>query len=251
MSLRVQIDTVKYRNDLNQFVTRLNADSSLLLKEEMRLLLRDIQRLTPPKTLAQGRKAVSGDMRRVAAPLDPDKIKFPAMAKAVRDRDGKAIQAIADNLKSGFFAKRHMILNDGDLRSAHIAARNNRGRVKRDQNNMTFLRTWRKYTAEIQNRVGYARAGWAAAAAGVGLKLPSWVSRHAGYSKGGYKAPSPNDLEIIGTNRASKLPNYQATVDAAMRIRVKSIGLELKRLLDGGKSRRASLAGTTYGEASE
>lgn len=251
MSLRVKIDTVQYRNDLNRFVTELNADSTLLLKEEMRLLLRDIQRLTPPKTLAQGRKAVSGDMSRVASPLDPDKIKFPAMAKAVRDRDAKAIQAIADNLKSGFYAKRHMISSDGDLRAAHQSARNNRGRVRRDQNNMTFLRIWRKYTSEIQSRVGYARAGWAQAAAGVGFKLPSWVARHSGYAKGGYKAPNPNDLEIVGVNRGAKIPNYQATVDAAMRLRVKSIGSELKRLIDGGKSRRASLAGTTYGQAAE
>lgn len=251
MSLRVKMDTVKYRNDLNQFVTRLNADSTLLLKEEMRLLLRDIQRFTPPKTLAQGRKAVSGDMTRVAAPLDPDKIRFPAMAKAVRDRDQKAITAIADNLKSGFFAKRRLIATDADLRSAHVAARNNRGRVRRDQNNMTFLRLWKKYTSEIQSRVGFARAGWAEAAAGVGLRLPSWVSRHSGYSKGAYKAPTPNDLEIVGTNRASKIPNYQNAVDAAMRLRVKSIGMELKRLMDGGKSRRASLAGTPFGQASE
>lgn len=251
MSIRVQFDVVKYRNDLNQFVTRLNADSTLLLKEEMRLLLRDIQRLSPPKTLAQGRKAVAGDMNRVAAPLDADKIRFPRMAQAVRDRDEKAIRAIADNLKSGFFSKRKLLTSEAEMRTAHLAGRNNRGRVRKDQNNMAMLRLWKKYTTEIQQRVGYARAGWAQAAAGVGLRLPSWVSKHTGYVKGGYKAPTPSDLEIIGTNRSAKMPNYQSTVEAAMRLRVKSIGLELKRLLDGGKSRRASLAGTASGQAAE
>lgn len=251
MSIRVQFDVVKYRNDLNQFVTRLNADSTLLLKEEMRLLLRDIQRLSPPKTLAQGRNAVAKDMARLAAPLDPEKIKFPRMAEVVRKRDEKAIQSIANNMKGGFFMRRRLLTNDADMRTAHLAARNARGRVRRDQNNMALLRTWRKYTTEIQNRVGYARSGWAQVAAGVGLRLPSWVSRHTGYAKGGYKAPTPSDLEIVGVNRSVKIPNYQSTVEAAMRLRIKSIGLELKRLLDGGKSRRASLAGTASGQAAE
>ena len=83
MSLSVKIDTVRYRNDLNQFVEKLNADAQILLKEEMRLLLRDISRLTPPKTLAQGRKAVAGDVSRAVGSLDPEKIKWPEMKKAV------------------------------------------------------------------------------------------------------------------------------------------------------------------------
>lgn len=251
MSLRVTFDTAKYRNDINAFVGKLGADGQLLLKEEMRLLLRDIQRLTAPKTLAQGRKAVSGDMGKVAGALDPDKIKWPEMKTAVRDKDIPAILALAQNAKQGYFSKRRFLTTPDQLAGAHLSARNNRGRVRSDQNNMTFASIWKKYTKSVQDRVGYARAGWAAAAQGVGLTLPSWVTRHSAYAKGSYKAPSSGTLEIVGTNRTSRIPNYQQTVDAAMRLRVKSIGSELKRLLDGGKSRRASLAGTTFGQAGQ
>jgi hypothetical protein len=38
-------------------------------------------------------------------------------------------------------------------------------------------------------------------------------------------------------------------VEAAMKLRVNSLGKELKRIMDGGKSRRASLAGTKFGQA--
>lgn len=249
MSLKIKLDATKYRNDLNQFVDKLGADSTLLLKEEMRLLLRDIQRLTPPKTLAQGRKTIAKDMTRVAAPLDAAKIEFPRMAAVVAKRDHEAVRAIAKNQKSGFFFNRKLLVTEEEIRTAHLSARNRRGRVPRDIGNMAFLGLWKKYTTSIQNRVGYARAGWAQAAAGVGLKLPSWVSKHAGYAKGAYKAPTVADLEIAATNRSSKLDRYGEIVDAAMKLRVKSLGLELKRLMDGGKSRRASLAGTSYGEA--
>lgn len=249
MSLRIAIDTVKYRNDLNQFVYRLNADSSLLLKEEMRLLLRDIQRLTPPKTLAQGRKAIAGDLRRVAAPLDPDKIKYRPLARAVRNRDEQAIETIASKMKRGFWANRKLLRSENEMKSIHLAARNNRGRVKNDQGKMIMLRAWNKYAKEVQDRVAFARAGWLAAAHGVNVALSSWIEKHAGAAQGSYKAPTPNDLLIVGTNRSSKIPNYQATVEAAMRNRVNSLGKELKRLLDGGKTRRASLAHTEYGKA--
>ena len=249
MSLSVKIDTVRYRNDLNQFVEKLNADAQILLKEEMRLLLRDISRLTPPKTLAQGRKAVAGDVSRAVGSLDPEKIKWPEMKKAVIAKDVAAINAMTKNLKNGYFANRRLLTSIDQVAGAHISARNSRGRVRSDQGNMTFANIWRKYAKSVQDRVGYARAGWAAAAQGVGLNLPSWVARHAAYSKGTYKAPSAGTLEIVGTNRSAKIPNYQSVVDAAARMRVNSLGKELKRILDGGKSRRASLAGTKFGQA--
>lgn len=249
MSLSVKFDTVKYRNDLNRFVAELNADSVLLLKEEMRLLLRDIQTLTAPKTLAQGRKAVQGDLRRVAAPLDADRIKMPALKQAVAKRDLDAIAAITKNLRGSFFANRKLLSTEQEIQAAHLGARNNRGRVRRDLGNMVILKTWNRYAREVMSRVGYTRAGWFAAAQGAGLKLPSWISKHAAYSRGGYIAPTPAKLEIVGTNRSSKIPDYQRTVDAAMKLRAKSLGKELSRLISGGKSRRASLAGTQYGEA--
>jgi len=38
----LQINQARYRDGLNQFVNRLGADAQLLLKEEMRLLLREV-----------------------------------------------------------------------------------------------------------------------------------------------------------------------------------------------------------------
>lgn len=247
---KFDIDEAGYRNALNQFVTELNANGELLLKEEMRLLLRDVVSFTPPKTQAQGRKAVDADLRRNAAPLDAQKIKIPRMAELVRKRDVEAIQKFADNIKGGFFNRRRLLQTTEDIRAEHRRNRTRYGRVRSDKNNMALLSVWRKYTREVQDRVGFAKAGWLRAAEGVGLKLPNFVARHAGNAPGQYIAPTPQKLVIESINRSSKIPNYDRTVADATKRRVNSIKSELNRLLRGGKSRRGSFAGTATGAPS-
>lgn len=247
---KFDIDEAGYRNALNQFVTELNANGELLLKEEMRLLLRDVVSFTPPKTQAQGRKAVDADLRRNAAPLDAQKIKIPRMAELVRKRDVEAIQKFADNIKGGFFNRRRLLQTTEDIQAEHRRNRTRYGRVRSDKRNMALLSVWRKYTREVQDRVGFAKAGWLRAAEGVGLKLPNFVTRHAGNAPGQYIAPTPQKLVIESINRSSKIPNYDRTVAAATKRRVNSIKSELNRLLRGGKSRRGSFAGTATGAPS-
>ncbi len=102
----------------------------------------------------------------------------------------------------------------------------------------------------LADRVGFARAGWGKAASATGLKLPQWVSKHTGAAPGGYDAPTPNKLEIVATNKSTKIPNYFAKhVEPAIRSRVRSIASEVARLVKGGQSRRKSLANTPTGMA--
>lgn len=247
--IKFDIDEAGYRNALNQFVYQLNANGQVLLKEEMRLLLRDVIAFTPPKTQAQGRAAVDLDLSRNAAPLDPEKIKIPRMATLVRKRDIEGIQKFADNIKGGFFQGRKLLRTVEDVRAEHRKNRTRWGRVKSDKRNMALLNVWRKYAREVQSRVGFAKAGWLRAAEGVGLKLPNFVTRHGTNAPGQYIAPTPQRLVIESINRSSKIPDYERTVAAATKRRINSIKSELARLLKGGKSRRGSFAGTATGEA--
>ena len=250
MSLTLTFDLASYRHSMNTLVKELNADAVLLLKEEMRLLLRDIIRFTPPlKGHAQGRNAVTGDLNRNARPLDPQKIEMPRLAQVIRERKAPAIMAITKNLKGGWGGRR-MLATQSEIAFRHVRNRNNYGRVRRDQGNMAFLSDWKSYLKNVQSRVGYTRAGWLTAAMAVGLKLPSWVTKHCGYAHGGYVAPTERSLEIVSTNRSIKIPNYyERHVYPAVRARVKSLASETARLLRGGKSRRGSFANTPTGTA--
>jgi hypothetical protein len=250
MSLTLKFDEASYRNSMNTLVKELKADGVLLLKEEMRLLLRDIVKFTPPlKGHAQGRNAVVGDLNKNARPLDPAKIEMPRLAQVVRDRNAPAIVAITKNLKGGWGGRR-VLSTQAEIAAKHVRNRNNYGRVRRDQGNMAHLSDWLGYLKTVQSRVGYHRAGWLTAANAVGLRLPAWVSKHRRYAKGGYVPPSANSLTIISSNRSIKIPNYfERHVYPAVRSRVRSIESELRRLIAGGKSRRGSLAGTPTGQA--
>ncbi len=91
-------------------------------------------------------------------------------------------------------------------------------------------------------------AGWIKAANLVGLTLPSFVSRHLNAPGNVIETVAPN-FSITVINRTSAIPNYQATVDAALRRRQASLISEANRILAGGKSRRGSFAGTATGSA--
>lgn len=262
VSLTIKFDTARYRNAMNQFVTQLNADGVILLQEEMRLLLRDVINLTPPtkspksdevkaNARQRGNSAVENDMRRLAAPLDWKNITHPGLAKAVYKRDIPAIMAITKNMGGGW-ANKTVLPNVSAIQSAHLANRDRWGRVRRrGLNNLAFLNNWTSYTRTIKKRVGWTRAGWHTPAQALGLKLPGWVSRHNSYAPGGYYAPSPNRLAIEASNRSIKIPNYyERHVLPALRNRARSLASELRRIVAGGGSRRASLAHTAAGGGS-
>lgn len=264
MKLTFTINQARYRDALNTFVHELNADALVLLREEMRLLLRDILILTPPtkspkrdgvkfSAKQRGDNAVEADLSRVATPLDWRDIENPRLAEAVYRRDQTVMRAIMKNMKQ---YRNASILESGEaIRASHIANRDRYGRVRRKVlNQVAFLADWQKYTRAVKSRVGFARAGWLRAAEGVGLPMPNWVRRHAGYARGGFQFQTtmPGVREIVAKNGSIKIPDYQIRiVNASMNKRRMSIESELRRLMSGGKTRRASFAGTPFSEPSK
>jgi hypothetical protein len=275
VSLTVQIDSARYRNALNDFVYRLNADAATLLKEEMRLLLRDIIRFTPPNNKKQGEGAIGGD-------LFGGKRKSGARYSSIGlfQRIGQStLQPPRKNGQSGLtgrvnlgwersktiriyrkfwkpnaslsemeaFHKRYQNPRTG--RTGHIS-QSVIGRWKVQDQMWVSDSAAAAYFKSLASRVGFTKAGWLKAAIRVGLNVPSWIGRHVAYARGDYNPPTANKLEIEAINRSSKIPNYyERHVYPAMQSRVRSIESEVKRLLSGGKSRRGSLANTPTGQA--
>lgn len=264
MKLTFSINQARYRDALNTFVYELNADALVLLKEEMRLLLRDILVLTPPtkspkkdevklSAKQRGDNAVESDMSRLARPLDWKDVKNPRLAEAIYKRDQATMMAIMKNMKQ--YKNSSLLPNVDAIRSSHLKNRNRYGRVRyRGLKQIAFLSDWQKYARSVKSRVGFARAGWLRAAEGVGLTMPNWVRRHAAYAKGGFQFQTtmPGVREIVAKNGSIKIPYYQINiVNAAMNKRRMSIESELRRLMSGGKTRRASFAGTPFSEPSK
>ena len=151
MKLTFALNQARYRDTLNTFVRGLKADADLLLREEMRLLLRDIVNLTPPtrspksdqvkrSAKQRGDSAVEADLSRVANPLDWKNIVNPRLAEAVYRRNETVMLAIMKNMKQ--YRNASILSDSSAIKASHLQNRNRYGRVRRKVLNQVafFLR---------------------------------------------------------------------------------------------------------------
>ena len=121
--------------------------------------------------------------------------------------------------------------SDGELNNFHLRFRNRYGRVPfvsqstigrwKVQDQMWISDgTADRYLKAVQSRVGYAKAGFAAAALACGMRLPAWVRRHsqrAGVASVNFGA----NPYVTGTATNIKVPNASRYVDAGLKFREK------------------------------
>ncbi len=255
MDVFIKLDSLQYRNAISRLITEARADAKLLLREESRLLLRDISGLMPPQTQEQGRLAVKRDLLRAFRPLDPRKFEESGtptgkrIAALIRSRDIGALNALFARMKGAMAGLRVLPLSN--MQSAHRRLQNARGNIGRSAPGYPVLpQDFAGYLKSVQDRVGWAKAGWLRAAQAVGFSLPSYVTRHAMAAGAVSFFPAPK-LGVTMTNYSSKIPEarLQAKIDYAIQVRYKSLVREAQRILAGGKSRRGSFAGTSTGAA--
>lgn len=255
MDVFIKLDSLQYRAAIKRLITEKGADAKLLLKEESRLLIRDILKLTPPQTQDQGSRSVEMNLRRAFSPLDPANFKAmdsrlgKRIAKMIRAKDVAGLNMLFSKLGGKLGGKQIVPL--GSMAAIHRRLMNARGRVSKSSY-VALPQDFKAYLNMVKARVGWAKAGWEAAAVSVGLALPNYVSRHSGNSRGLGRcifSPAPK-LGVTLLNFSTKIPNYQSKVDAAVQMRYHSLVSEAKRILAGGQSRRGSFAGTATGAAS-
>lgn len=208
--MELTIDWSEANRELSQLMNQLRdmqrKSATQVLKDQARLFVRDCARMTPPfgdspineSWSAQrklGEAATAADVQAVFQPIDPE-----GMAKFISGtpkRKAAFIKRISNYARRGDIEAIRKIVIDigypcqGVLKEvsprAHERERGKRGRVMTKK-----LRPWlilsknslKRYIKEKIGHVGKAKAGWAKAAAQVGLNLPNWITRHAGTSRG-------------------------------------------------------------------
>lgn len=86
------------------------------------------------------------------------------------------------------------------------------------------------YLKNVQSRVGYSKAGAAAAALACGIRVPAWIRRHA--DKAGTTSYNFGENPYItGTALNSKIPDIARYFDAALKFREKVTEEKIKRLM--------------------
>lgn len=230
----VEVDGSQFALAASRYVLEIGASMPKVLRAQTRLLLRDILRFTPPKSLAQGRKAVKGDFGRAIALLDekafskcPERLRI-ALRAAISQKNITKINAILTSAKM----RGTVIPFDASI---HRRLQTNRGRVSKWSGFYTIdKQAWTARLNKLLSAVGFARAGWNAAAQKVGYKQPAWVSR-LGNANGSNAIEIAGDIPSIEiTHRSSKIPNYARSVGDAVRLRVSSMTKDIKRILATG-----------------
>lgn len=188
-----------------------------LVKQEARLFVRDVVKVTPPASSGtfgmqakkQGEAAVARDIARI----------YGTASKAYVDmalRDKNAAGAFWKAIQAGDLVRAKEIMQkaggtryrgtqsiapfDGGVMHERFSRQ---GRVNRDRVMMlvTDAKTLRAYVKKMQGQVGLLASGWVRAARKVGQSLPAWVTRHGDRRGACVVIESGDKVAIIISNK--------------------------------------------------
>jgi len=87
-----------------------------------------------------------------------------------------------------------------------------------------------RYLNSVQSKVGWAKAGFAAAAIACGQRVPAWIRRHA--QRAGIASVNfGSNPFVIGTSVATKIPDIGRYIQAGLNFRVKITQMKVDRIL--------------------
>lgn len=160
-----------FRHVLKEYAAVAEKDSpeglAKLLLQSSRRFVRNVADITPP---AQG-KADAAAKKRGENAIVADLLKI---AQPVAIRGASRMQA------------KELLITGEQLLERHKAARGSNGRIPRDLKNKPLIEQaqFTRAAKVLMAQVGWLAAGLNAAAAKLGIRLPSWIARHgAKYGK--------------------------------------------------------------------
>lgn len=216
--MSIEIDDYGWRTKLAKYSAFTRTMMTDALNEEWPLLIGLIIRLTPPKTLAQGRAAVNRDIRKTMRPFDPAAIRTEGIQEIVDRKDIEAYNIVAQRIKSGPMAGTYAVPFSPEQ---HTHYRNRLGKIGTGTRGRAVVLgsdagLLKKYIREVQNRVGWAKSGWLAALHLVGAKpAPGFVERHG--EGGGAVIDERKDPEYPSITAINRTP-WAARRDEGQRI---------------------------------
>lgn len=228
------IDDSKFRAQLARFVDELGLEAKDVVRDQTRLLLKQVIAFTPPKTLAQGRAAVARDIKRSMTPINLDFFPNARMRDRVEQLAGKNdVTGLRDVFQTSTSWRNWRV--EPFSPSLHTGDRDRNGRVRK--NRMVFIPEtvggqFAKYVATVQKFVGRLKAAWGPAYLAVGGTLPAWVARHAsprGSVQINFGDPQRPSIEF--RNRAVGVGHLRHPFASAMRFRAEGMRRDIARRL--------------------
>lgn len=221
--MSLTLDASRFNALIADYVSELGLEAKDVIRTQSRLFLQTAIRLTPPRTLAQGRKAAARDVRKAVAPISADDFKSEAIKRLINRQDKAALTAALPNIRKGW----QLVDFSPEL---HTGARGRDGKVKRSWHRATLdVKAWKKYVKEIQARVGRLKAAWVPALRAVGGTAPAWVAKHSAPSGGYNNNLDASNPSFTAISFGKGVANYARIYRDTLRARAHAMQRDLAR----------------------
>jgi len=227
------IDSIRFDKAMAAFRS-LGIESKVIVKDETRFLVKQVIKFTPPKTLAQGRKAVARDIKNAMEPLDDTKFTSKKISMLIRNKDVNSMREVVRRIPT----MKASTVEEFDPVRLHERRRDSRGRVQRSKGVFVLdKKGWKKYVSKKQKNVGSAKAGWWPSLAAVGGSVPSWVSRHSNrfgsVDTSRLESNTSPRIRIQNFSTAANSQNQQNhQVESAVRMRARSMEGKARHMVE-------------------
>lgn len=235
--LQVDVNLAQLDLAIYRFARDLGLSLPVVVKATARQLNAEMIRVTPPRSLAQGRAAVARDINRAILGLDPEKLVNPRFRDLVKTYQVDAVRAILRHTESGRLANYQLVRFTPVI---HTSARDSRGRVRSTKLRFTAdYREHQSYVKQVQGRVGSTKAWWGPSARKVGNSIPGWIGRHD--VPGVAVVDNLDDSKhprIVMINQGKGISAVSAAIiSAAIRRRTVAMTRDVEQVLAGRASR--------------
>lgn len=238
------IDTSKLNSrilELHDALASQGGDVEAIFRDEARLFLAQVIRLTPPKTKQQGEDAIKRDLMKIFTPVNEDFLDDLIIEHGHNNIDAWIESSIDGTRKHIQFD--YASNTGGEMADFHQRNRDNRGRTRNLKRMASgwyspfavSFENFAAYRDKVLKRVGLRKSGWAKSLIGLAGKVTGWINRHVSEGK------APGELHLtVGEkpsmtmiNRAPGIGNDLRIVRNALRIRNEAIGKRLRLILSG------------------
>lgn len=259
MSVTFRLNQLEFEKQIHQVIAATGKDAGEVVTQEAKLFVQDVIRFTPPFSTGPstesynqqrrtGENAVQRDIKRVMTAVEDIKFLSHIRKKEIRDRVEKLIRKRdTEGLKvvlRSLGIPVATVLVEADPKM-HARRRDRRGRVQRSKGVINVVMrglTLKRYIREKQSHVGQGKSGWLAAARGLGIKLPAWITRHQG-------APG----KFIDNTKNTKQPSITVgnlvdyvqesgsrlqIIERALRNRARNMKAKVDRIISSGWKKR-------------
>ncbi len=181
----ISISDVVWQKKIAEYAAKTGLNMREALYEEWPLLIRKVMDFTPPfetggrkggTDQAIGRAAVASDIYKTMNVFNPA-ARTRQLERIIEKKDIAAFNIVAARSRSPYMKGKTAVAFSPEV---HLSQRNRRGRVGRDTKQVVLgsdVGLLKKYVAEVQNRVGYAKSGWLKALLLVGGTAPNYVTK--------------------------------------------------------------------------